>query len=60
MNLDGTFELSKVIESKRSEMHQEAERHGLLSPEVLKVSQELDLLLNDYNQLKLSSKTAAN
>jgi hypothetical protein len=44
-------QILQVIEFKRNEMHQATERYGLLSRMVLVKSQELHLLLNQYQLL---------
>ncbi|MDX8360360.1 MULTISPECIES: aspartyl-phosphate phosphatase Spo0E family protein [Bacillaceae] len=40
--------LLQMIENKREEMKEIAEREGLTSDKVIRCSQELDKLLNDY------------
>ena len=40
--------LKLVIEIKRKDMYTQAKRLGLTHPEVVKCSQELDVLLNKY------------
>lgn len=42
----------EAIERKRREMIEASSRYGLSSLEVLKKSQELDLLLNHYQSIK--------
>jgi hypothetical protein len=44
-------ELLYLIENKRSEMVLTAEKTGLLSKQTIKMSKELDELLNLHNQL---------
>ncbi|OZQ61326.1 hypothetical protein CA599_28480 [Paenibacillus taichungensis] len=48
--MDKPTDICEEIELKRLEMHEAGTLHGLMSPEVLRVSQELDLLLNDFNK----------
>ncbi|MDN8593190.1 aspartyl-phosphate phosphatase Spo0E family protein [Paenibacillus sp. 11B] len=48
--MDKPTDICEEIEIKRLEMHEAGTVHGLMSPEVLRVSQELDLLLNDFNK----------
>ncbi|MEK4438968.1 aspartyl-phosphate phosphatase Spo0E family protein [Paenibacillus sp. FSL K6-2862] len=40
------------IELKRAELHRASIRYGLQSEEALKISQELDVLLNEFNNSK--------
>lgn len=42
--------LEAAIDLKRKEMYASAEGHELYSPDVVRVSQELDVLLNMYNR----------
>ncbi|MFP3721966.1 aspartyl-phosphate phosphatase Spo0E family protein [Niallia circulans] len=39
--------LKRKIEQKRKEMYEKADKHGITSNEVLKISQELDILINE-------------
>ncbi|WP_367757928.1 aspartyl-phosphate phosphatase Spo0E family protein [Ammoniphilus sp. 3BR4] len=39
------------LEDQRVIMHNLAEKKGLLAPEVLKVSQKIDVLVNNYQKL---------
>ncbi|MDK8193150.1 aspartyl-phosphate phosphatase Spo0E family protein [Paenibacillus sp. UMB7766-LJ446] len=48
--------LSHKIETKRSELIKVGEQYGLCSPEAIKLSEELDNILNLYNRLNLSKK----
>lgn len=41
-------EISQQIEAKREEMNQRAAECGLLDPNVLAISEELDALINYY------------
>ncbi|WP_245237777.1 aspartyl-phosphate phosphatase Spo0E family protein [Paenibacillus ihuae] len=44
-------QIEQLIEHKREEMHEASDRYGMLSGRVLKISQELDVLLNKYQQI---------
>lgn len=44
-------ELEKLIEQLRNKMHKVAENKAYTDPEVVKVSQELDILLVKYQKL---------
>lgn len=44
----------EAIERTRQEMIEASEQYGLSSKEVLKISQELDILLNNYQNNKES------
>lgn len=48
------FELEKKIELKRDELNLASHKHGLLSDFVMKLSIELDELLNNYYQISVS------
>ncbi|WP_440115916.1 Spo0E family sporulation regulatory protein-aspartic acid phosphatase [Paenibacillus sp. QZ-Y1] len=41
-------EICQQIEDKREEMNQRAAQYGLLDPNVLAISEELDALINYY------------
>lgn len=43
--------IEQLIERKRMEMYEASDRYGLLSSTVLEKSQELDVLLNHYQQI---------
>lgn len=43
-------ELLNIIEKKRLELIQLAAKKGLTSLDILKMSQELDILINEYNK----------
>lgn len=45
--------LINQIEEKKKEMLDLADKHGLSSNETIRCSQDLDKLLNKYNELKL-------
>lgn len=49
-------ELIKEITVKRHEMINQIEKLGLLSPKVLAISQELDVLINQYQMKKMKEK----
>ncbi|MGO4695588.1 Spo0E family sporulation regulatory protein-aspartic acid phosphatase [Paenibacillus sp. 2TAB26] len=49
--IDRTLE---AIERTRQKMIEASEQYGLSSKEVLKISQELDILLNNYQNSKES------
>ncbi|OME78584.1 hypothetical protein BK120_22870 [Paenibacillus sp. FSL A5-0031] len=51
-NIDRTLE---AIERTRQEMIEASDQYGLSSIEVLKISQELDILLNNYQNNKASN-----
>lgn len=44
-------QIEQLIERKREEMYEASDRYGLLSVTVLEKSQELDALLNHYQQI---------
>lgn len=44
-------ELALLIEKKRAELIQIAKKNGLCSPAAITRSQELDLLLNEYDRI---------
>ncbi|WP_223700089.1 aspartyl-phosphate phosphatase Spo0E family protein [Sutcliffiella deserti] len=44
-------EILQLIEKKRTELIDIVANYGMSSTKTLKVSQELDILLNKYNQL---------
>ncbi|GAB0171777.1 hypothetical protein LSPCS325_52140 [Lysinibacillus sp. CTST325] len=48
--------LSRKINKKREKMINIAEKLGLQSPEVLVISQELDILINEYFAQKANLK----
>lgn len=50
--------LRKLIEEMRMELIQLANRKPLTHPEVVKLSQKLDRLLNEYWNLKCKAKVA--
>ncbi len=45
-------DLLKQIEKLRKQMNDLAKEKPLTDPEIIKISQHLDLLLNDYEYLK--------
>ncbi|QOY37075.1 aspartyl-phosphate phosphatase Spo0E family protein [Anaerobacillus isosaccharinicus] len=47
--------LTNQIEHKRKEMSEIIEKHGLSSTKAIRCSQDLDKLLNKYNESKLHS-----
>lgn len=56
-NLDSE-QLLSLISLKREEMISSAAETGLTSNETVKQSQELDLLLNHYQQLKMGKQNS--
>lgn len=50
------FDLREQIELRRAEMIHLAEEYGLLDEQVLAKSQELDLLINEFERSKLRNK----
>ncbi|MFD2614657.1 Spo0E family sporulation regulatory protein-aspartic acid phosphatase [Paenibacillus gansuensis] len=46
--MEGIAQIEQAIESKRKEMYRASERYGLTSVTVLKISKELDALLNRF------------
>lgn len=50
------FDLRELIELRRAEMNQLAEEYGLLDERVLAKSQDLDLLINEFERSKLRNK----
>jgi len=54
MNID---EILERIELLRQELHEIGRKKGLLDEEVIRISQELDHLLNNYQKLLNSKKT---
>lgn len=42
-------QIAQAIEQKRMKLNRAADKYGLSSPVVLKISQELDVLINIYN-----------
>lgn len=50
------FDLREQIELRRAEMIHLAEEYGLLDEQVFAKSQELDLLINEFERSKLSNK----
>jgi len=51
--------LSRFIEEIRKELNQLANRKALTHPEVIKLSQKLDQLLNEYQNLQFNLKCGA-
>lgn len=50
--VDKDTAIQEKIELKRAELHRASIRYGLQSEEALKISQELDVLLNEFNKSK--------
>ncbi|MFS0873180.1 Spo0E family sporulation regulatory protein-aspartic acid phosphatase [Paenibacillus xylanilyticus] len=50
--MDKDTAIQEKIELKRIELYKESLRYGLQSKEALKISQELDELLNEFNNSK--------
>ncbi|MFC5711714.1 Spo0E family sporulation regulatory protein-aspartic acid phosphatase [Thalassorhabdus alkalitolerans] len=48
--------LNRQIKSKKKEMYHKAKQFGINDPKTIQCSQELDLLLNQYQELKIPSK----
>ncbi|BFH18297.1 hypothetical protein J6TS7_20930 [Paenibacillus dendritiformis] len=44
--------MEKEIEKTRADMHERYDKFSLMSTEVIEISQQLDELLNKYNQEK--------
>ncbi|QDP40021.1 aspartyl-phosphate phosphatase Spo0E family protein [Radiobacillus deserti] len=51
----GDSDLQAKIVKKRKRMFQIAEKYGMNSRSTIKVSQELDILINQYQRLKYPS-----
>ncbi|WP_059040651.1 aspartyl-phosphate phosphatase Spo0E family protein [Paenibacillus rubinfantis] len=49
-------DIEEAIRRKREVLNRAGERFGVRSPYVLKKSQELDSLLNEYSVLSMSSQ----
>lgn len=50
--MDNITRTNQAIDRKREDMIQASTRYGLSSNEVLKISQELDVLLNEFDRIR--------